>query len=34
MEKITINKAESDIRPRLNLESEIGIITVSIAQSE
>lgn len=34
MEKITINKADSDIRPRLNLESETGIITVSIAQSE
>lgn len=34
MEKITINKADSDIHPRLNLESETGIITVSIAQPE
>lgn len=34
MEKITINKAESDIRPRLNLESETSIITVSIVKSE
>jgi hypothetical protein len=34
MEKITINKAESDIRPMLNLESETGIITISTAQSE
>lgn len=34
MEKITINKADSDVYPRLNLESETGIITVSTATPE
>ena len=30
MEKITINKKISDVYPNINLESETGIITVSL----
>lgn len=34
MEKITIDKADSDIRPRLNLESDTNIVTVFTTTSE
>lgn len=32
MDKVTINKEASDVYPRLNLESETGIVTIFIQE--